>query len=335
MTRLKDNITSDYVSAANRMRSKTARRKIVAYVESYDDVYFWHSILSQYEDDTRYFEVMLPSKKDLSKGKKSVLMNLLSKRVGRDMIACVDADYDYLLQGATTVSQQVIGNPYVFHTYAYAIENMQCYAASLHHVCVGVTLNDHSIFDFPEYLRLFSEAIFPLFVWNIWHYRRGSYSVFTISDFNKVIETGHFNFDTPMRGIVNVRRKVNTRVQQFHRQYPDAKESYLALKQELKDLGVTPQTTYLYIQGHHLFDNLILPMLKKVCDRLMWEREREINQKAKHNIQRHNELSGYNHSLGNIGLMLRRNMGFYMSDPFRRLQNDLQRFLKRRTDETP
>ena len=34
------------------------------------------------------------------------------------MIACVDSDYDYLLQGATHTSRYIINNKYVFHTYA-------------------------------------------------------------------------------------------------------------------------------------------------------------------------------------------------------------------------
>lgn len=88
-------------------------------------------------------------------------MNLISGNAGESMIACVDADYDYLLQGSTSMSRTINHNPYVFHTYAYAIENLQCCAESLHNVCVAVTLNDKPIFDFREYLRLYSEAIFP------------------------------------------------------------------------------------------------------------------------------------------------------------------------------
>ena len=38
--RLKDNLNSDYFSAVNKMKPKAARRRIAAYVESYDDVYF-------------------------------------------------------------------------------------------------------------------------------------------------------------------------------------------------------------------------------------------------------------------------------------------------------
>ena len=59
--RLSDNLSSLYIGAANRLKPKKARRKIVAYVESYDDVSFWRTLLGEFEDDTRYFEVMLPS----------------------------------------------------------------------------------------------------------------------------------------------------------------------------------------------------------------------------------------------------------------------------------
>ena len=170
--RLRENISSEYFTAANKLKSKKARRKIVAYVESYDDVLFWRTLLDNYEDDTRYFEVMLPSHNTLERGKRSVLMNLIYTKVGEDMIACVDADYDYLMQGATETSKSIVSNPYVVHNYAYSIENLQCYAPSLHNVCVMVTLNDHAVFDFKEFMRQYSEAIFPLFVWSIWHYRR-------------------------------------------------------------------------------------------------------------------------------------------------------------------
>ena len=103
---LKDYINSSYFEAANALTSKKSRRRIVAYVESYDDIYFWRTVLSEFENDKRYFEVMLPSKMNLTRGKKSVLMNFLKGkkngdklRLGKDMIACVDADYDYLETG--------------------------------------------------------------------------------------------------------------------------------------------------------------------------------------------------------------------------------------------
>ena len=94
-------------------------------------------------------------------------------------------------KGATDISNVVCNNPYVFHTYVYAIENYQCYAQGLHTACVMATLNDHQVFDFVTFLTRFSEVLFPLFVWSVWHYRRGIYNQFSISDLNHVTELGH------------------------------------------------------------------------------------------------------------------------------------------------
>ena len=327
-SRLKDNINSRYFEAANSLTSKKARHRIVAYVESYDDIYFWRTVLSEFEDDKRYFEVMLPSKVNLTRGKKSVLMNFLEgEPLGKDMIACVDADYDYLMQGATHASRKILESPYVFHTYVYAIENFQCYAPSLHNVCVSVTLNDHRIFDFREYFRQFSESLFQLFVWSIMLYRNGNYNKFTITDFNRIADPGGFNVQNPEPSLVNVRRKVKTKVNELQRLFPDAKEEYLKTKEDIRALGVTAQTTYLYIQGHHLFDTVVSPILSKVCNLLRQERQNEIYHATAHKTQKRNEMSCYENSLQDIKVMLKKNTGYMASDQFRRLQEDVRRYL--------
>ncbi len=328
--RLNDNLNSQYVQAANALRGKQARRRIVAYVESYDDIYFWRTVLSRFENEKRYFEVMLPSKANLTRGKKSVLMNFMSKGdpLGPDMIACVDADYDYVMQGATEQSKRVISSPYVFHTYVYAIENFQCYAPSLHDVCVAVTLNDHRIFDFREYFRQFSEACFPLFVWSVWAYRTGHHSKFSLTDFNRVTDPGGFTVQEPEQSINKVRRKVNTKIRELQRQYPDNKETYLKLKDELKELGITPQTTYLYIQGHHLFDTVVTPIVTKVCNLLRQERQQEIYQATAHRTQKRNEMSCYENSRQDVKSMLKKNTGYQQCPLFVKVQEDVRRYLE-------
>lgn len=325
---LKDQISSSYIEAANRLTSKKARRRIVAYVESYDDIFFWRSVLSRFENDKLYFEVMLPARSNhLERGKKAALMSLVSDKVGRDMIACVDADYDYLIQGATFTSQKILDSKYVFHTYAYAIENLQCYAPSLHDVCVGVTLNDHSIFDMAEYLRQYSQAIFPLFVWSIWHYRNGSYGRFSILDFLKSIELGKFSLASAENILQHLRKKVARKVDTLRHENPGAKESYLAVKEDVKRLGVTPDTTYLYIQGHHLFDKVVSPMMEKVCSALIHQRQTEIAHQSMHSTQRSNELSCYANSLSDVTTMLKKNYGYQTSTPFCRILKDIEEYL--------
>ncbi len=330
MKRLQDNLTSSYLQAANCLNSRQQRRKIVAYVESYDDVFFWRNILSQFETDKIFFEIMLPTRENnLERGKKAALMSALSGKTGQWLIACVDADYDYLIQGATETSRKIISSPFIFHTYAYAIENLQCYAPSLHDVCVAVTLNDNSIFDLRKYLEDFSCAIYPLFVWNIWYYRTSHYGDFTMSDFLHDIDTAKFNMDDARRIISQTNRKVARRCEQLKKANPDAEESYRQLENDLQKLGVTPETTYLYIQGHHLFDKIVVPMLNRICDKLVRQRQAEITRQSVHDTQRRNELSCYNNSVGTVIPMLKKNTAFTSSEPYKRIKADLTAFMTR------
>lgn len=327
--RLSDNLTSQYLGAAQKLKPKTARRKIVAYVESYDDIFFWRTVLDEFENETRYFEIMLPSRNTLGKGKKLVLMNKLGPSLGNYMIACVDADYDYLLQKTTPTSRLVNTNPYVFHTYAYAIENYQCYAGSLHRVCVMATLNDRQLIDFESFMREYSVIIWPLFVWSIWVYRHNHYREFTMTEFGNHVSFNEVNVYRPEQTLELVRRKVGRKIAWLQHHFPQAKKDYEQLKQEMKDLGVTPETTYLYIQGHTLFDNVVSPLLSPVCILLRKEREKEIRNLAEHDIQRQNELSCYQHSQNSVEDMLRKNVGFKNAAPYRLLRADIQKLLDR------
>lgn len=324
-------ISSGYLGAANALHGKKAKQRIVAYVESYDDVLFWRTVLNDYEDDTRYFEVMLPTRDTLSKGKKKAIMSMLVEGGGKNMIACVDADYDYLLQGITESSRAVIDCPYVFHTYVYAIENYQCYAKGLHNVCVMATLNDHAIFDFVGFLTRYSEIVFPLFVWNVLLYRRHQYHDFTMTDMNVVIEIGRFPLNNPQEPLEKLERKVGTRIAEVRKMHQGLRKEYEALVAELATLGVTPQNTYLYVQGHHLFDNVVAPIVGRVCERLRMERENEIRQKACHVTQRQNELAAYQHSQTDSSQMMKKSTGYFRSAQFRKLQADIEAFLENHT----
>ena len=212
------------------MKPSGARRRIVAYVEGYDDVMFWRNVLTRFENDKLYFEVMLPSRTSLAKGKKVAITNILGNTLGRNMIACVDADYDYLLQGARETSRTICQNPYVFHTYAYAIENFQCYAPLLRGVCVAATLNDRKVFDFERYMREFSELVYPVFVWNVWCYRTGNYKHFSLTSLCAVIALRDINLYHPERGLEQLRQRVNRTMSWLQKRFPPAKKEYKPLK---------------------------------------------------------------------------------------------------------
>ena len=325
--KLTDNLSSLYVQASNSLRSKKARKKIVAYVESYDDVSFWSHILSHYESSEFYFQVMLPSSSSLAKGKKMAMMNELGNALGQNMIACVDADYDYLMQGATSTSRKLIDSPFVLHTYAYAIENYQCFPDSLHEVCVLATLNDKQLIDFPVFFTLYSNIIYPLFVWNIWSYRTNKLSTFSIQDFNTAIRLGTISINNPVEALEQLMSKVNRKIVWLKKRFPNMDDKLKALSADLQRLGVTKDNTYLFIQGHHLKEQVTLRLLVPICSRLRREREAEIKALALHEQQFQNELTSYRHSGETVENILRKNVNCEMAPTYAMIEKDIQKLL--------
>ena len=328
--RLTDKINSQYFEAINKMTPKKARRRIVVYVESYDDVFFWRSVLGRYEDDKLTFDIMLPSRNlHLDRGKKAAISNML-KGVGRDMIACVDADYDYILQGATEMSRQMLENPYIFHTYAYAIENFQCYAKGLHETCVMVTLNDHRIFNFERFLQSYSQTIWPLFVWHVVFLQRRKMTMhFDMCEFNKVVVLPSVRIQNPKWAIEYLSKKVRAKMFQLERRFPKLKDALPETERMLRDLGINDNNTYLYIQGHHLFDLVVSPVVQTVCDILRNEQENDIRDRAVHSEQARTEIACYENSLGKVKMMMKKNTYYQFSPEFQKILADVERYLEK------
>ncbi len=331
---LKGNLSSDYFKAAHKLYSKKERKQIVAYVESYDDVAFWRTLLEEFEDETKCFRVMLPSANTLTKGKKIVLMNSIkAENFGESLIACVDSDYDFLLQEATSVSKALNTNQYIFHTYAYAIENYFCFAESLHEVCVQATLNDKVIFDFERYLGEYSEIVYPLFLWTILFLRQRDTRAFPMYNFNNLTRVYSFQVNDPQKSLDRIKHKVEQKLSELERNYPQNIDLIPRLGKELESLGLIPQTTYLFIQGHHLFDQVVLKILRPVCSILRQQRERYIKRLAQHKTQYENELTSYQNSISDVEQALKKNFGFKNLFAYHWLRSDLKNFVDRIHDD--
>lgn len=327
--RLKDNISSSYFDAAHKLYPRKTRRKVIAYVESYEDVGFWKELLAEFETDERYFQVMLPSATTLSKGKKMVLMNTLNTaELGKSLIACVDSDYDFLMQDKTASSRKINGNRYIFQTYAYAIENYRCYAESLHNVVVQATLNDRHLVDFNRFFRRYSEIAYPLFLWTIWFYRNHDTHTFPMFDFNLIVRLHQVRLRNPYLSLDEMEKRVKAKLAELERKFAKAKPQVEALGKELTQLGLHPETTYLYIQGHHIQDNVVMKLLIPICTVLRRQREDEIRRLAGHNEQYRNELTSYKNSQSNVGAVLKKNTGYKSLFLYQWLHDDLEKFVK-------
>ena len=328
MKRLTDNINSRYFEAADKLLPSKRRGRIVAFVESYDDVSFWRLLLDEFETQDHYFQIMLPNRGGLTKGKKSALRSCIEhKGLGTNLIACVDSDYDWLLQGTTQTSREIISSPYVIQTYTYAIENYQCWAGSLHQLCVQCTLNDHRLIDFNSFMELYSKAVYPLFVWNVWFYRKKLHNEFSMQDLNLEIRLKSVDVRRPQGTLIGVTERVNHKVRWMESHHPEAISEVAELKKELTAMGVREDNAYLFLQGHHLVENVILKLLTPVCTILRQEREAEIRRFAVHNQQYRNELSAYQHSQMTLAEAIRKNTHYRECELYGRMREDVRNFL--------
>ena len=327
MKRLTEYLNSNFIEAANSLRPKRAAQRIIAYVESYDDISFWRSVFNEYESERIHFEIMLPARTKLTKGKKQAMMNMLGKAYGRNMIACVDSDYDYLLQGATSTSQQMLENKYILHTYAYSIENYRCYADSLKQVCVLCTQNDSNVIDFNEFFKLYSRICYPLFVWNVLLYRKRDTKTMSMLHFCEIVRLSSFTVNNPAYSLQQLSNRVKHNIKMLEKQFPELKEEYRKLDEELATLGISPDETYFYIQGHHIMNGVTMRIMQPVCRHLRSKREEEIERYAYHRQQYSNELASYRHSQCDVATMLSKNTDYKSATPYTRLKADVERLL--------
>ena len=67
--------------------------------------------------------------------------------------------------------------------------------------------------------------------------------------------------------------------------------------------------------------------MQKICTQLVRQREQEIRRQSRHSTQMRNELSCYSHSTQDIAQMLKKNMGYVLSETFGRIQADAEKML--------
>jgi hypothetical protein len=126
-----------------------------------------------------------------------------------------------------------------------------------------------------------------------------------------------------------MQRTVSAKLSEMETRFPQYIEDVDRLGEELRKLGLVPDNTYLYMQGHHIMDCVVLKLLIPVCTVLRREREQEIKRLAEHSEQFRNELTGYENSQVNVSVMLKKNSGYKNLYLYQWLKEDIREFLER------
>ncbi|MDE5944821.1 MAG: DUF4435 domain-containing protein [Rikenella sp.] len=322
--RLLQNISSEYFAATSALQKRNC---VMVYVEGYDDIPFWRAIFDEFETPERRFEVSTPARSDLAKGKRVVMQ--FAGQAGRNLILCVDSDFDYLFGELSAQSRKVNHTPYLLQTYTYAIENYLCYPPSLHSVCVRATKNDTHIFDFEEFMAEYSRIIYPVFVWYAYAARVDRPTIFTLSDFRNAVKINYINLeDNGEATLVWLEKQVAKRLKflrsKHQKRIAEVEQFDAYLRSER---GVVPEETHLYMQGHALLDNVVSTLVGTVCNTLRKLAVGQILGSSRQGLPLNNELSSYNNALSDVDELLKVNTGFRSCPLFARVRADLARML--------
>lgn len=303
------------------------QRLVEVYVEGYEDVAFWRGIFDHFRTPYLRFEISVPNRVDLPKGKK-VLLSMVPQASER-LLLCMDSDFDYLFADHTPQSREVNGSKYLFHTYAYATENYLCYAPALHNICVKATKNDTRIFDFVRFMREYSRTIYPLFVWYAFSARMDTVNVFPLNDFKSSVR---INFlDTRNNGaetLAWLARNVAKREQLLMARNPQMLEPMKEFERQLCERGLTRETTYLFMHGHTLMDNVVMVALNAVCEKLRAMSIAKIAASTKEGTALRNEMSNYTNSLRPVRDVLLDHENYMDCPLYKRLQRNLLRYVR-------
>lgn len=303
------------------------RYLVHVFVEGYEDVAFWRGIFDNFHNPYLRFEISVPNRDDLPKGKK-VLMSMIGKTRKEDILLCVDSDFDYLFDGSTEQSREILEAENMFHTYTYATENYLCYAPSLRNVCVRATKNDTRIFDFVRFMDEYSKTIYPLFLWYVYSAQLSHESVFTLAEFRASVRLNYV--DIRANGeytLAWLARNVARREEALKANNPEMSEAVEALGEKLKERGVERENCYLFMHGHTLMDNVTMPLLSAVCDKLRQLSVAKIHGSRVEGVALKNELQNYTNTLRSIRDVLLDNDNYTSCPLYKRLRDDIQQYL--------
>ena len=304
------------------------QRLVEVFVEGYEDVAFWRGIFDHLKNPYLRFEISVPNREDLPKGKK-VLLSMIPQS-SANMLLCVDSDFDYLFAGRTPQSKEVNEAKYMFHTYAYATENYSCYAPSLHNVCVKATMNDTRIFDFTKFMTEYSRTIYPLFLWYAFSAQLATEHVFPLVDFKASVRLGYLDItDNGTNTLEWLRRNVEKRERLLASRHPRMIENMKEFETQLQARGLTPENAYLFMHGHTLMDNVVMVILTEVCERLREMSIAKITASRKQGVALKNEMANYTNAQRSIRDVLLNNENYTRCPLYKNLRRNLVRYIIR------
>ncbi|MBK8561794.1 MAG: DUF4435 domain-containing protein [Saprospiraceae bacterium] len=162
-----------------------------------------------------------------------------------ELLLCVDADYDYLLQ-----SKAFLSTPYIFHTYAFSIENFFCNPAALWAIYLAAGGKADEAFDFEGFMKEYSRIIHPLFLLSVVSEKEND-GVFGLKKCGSAVcPPFDWMAEMPVEDwLEKVRQRIAAQVSEIQPKLKNLNSE--TWEKQLSDLGATPENTCWFVRGHN------------------------------------------------------------------------------------
>jgi hypothetical protein len=233
-------------------------RDIAVRIESKNDIDFWDFTFKNALPSLR--PEFYPQSLSGTKGKSCVM--LLKEFADKELVLCVDSDYDYLLQNVD------FQYPFVFQTHTYSIENYWSFADGLKNTVENATYTEGSSnFDFNAFFEKFSQIIYNWLVYSLYSEKINDGQLTS----KKCGESIGLNKDLPINEtLVELKLELKKREKSF--EFYKNQSDFKAFKKQLPALGLNKNNAYLFVRGHDLFDRVTLPLIKKIGEEITKEK---------------------------------------------------------------
>lgn len=298
-----------------RNTARMKRCKAAVHLESDYDKKFWVEVFKHYMPDSsfEYITYSRTMSKTQATGCAACLKYFNLGCLSDEFFICIDSDYRRLLQ-----QEGIDVDHYIFQTYTYSLENHYCYYQNVSNVFGKMGLGNQE-FDFKEFFEELSRSFYTLFIHHLISLSENDHLLDT-NRFNPLIQINRSKANPDIKTII---ADLNKRIQQV---LSDLKGYYTqekinAMKDQCYNLGLREDNTYLYLRGHNVFDQVVLPIIRKLKAQI-----EKVNTETYTNQEK--EIY-YKRSLKGIEEYLLEDIHFEKYPEITMIENDIKRYIKK------
>lgn len=302
MSGLIRNFNSNYIASGNKLTNRP--RKVIALVENESDIPFWSDLLNGNSfglilEFTPYTSSQAIA--TTTKGKGHLLK--MHGNLGPHLIACVDSDYDYLLPTLTDNAKIINSSSYILQTYAYSVENYNCYAPGLNKLCTN-SVKQAVHYNFEGLLEKYSGIIYPLFVWSLLlESKECGLSTLTLPR-TKAVKFMMSNNSITQKGeddfLNEIHESVSQKITKLEQQFSEYSKLLESFKNDLKSRGLIEENTYLFVRGHDMQKFLLTKILEPISMEKYVAHIESIDQQHQHKAKAKKEFASLRLGLSSL-----------------------------------